>query len=87
MLEKQIEKKVCDHAKQRGWKVYKFTSPNNRSVPDRLFLKGGIARFIEFKREGCKPTPGQAREIELIREKGFRVDVIDNVRDGELLFD
>jgi hypothetical protein len=56
MLEKQIEKKVCDYAKERGMLVYKFTSPNRMAVPDRLFIcPDGRVFFIEFKREGQSP--------------------------------
>lgn len=83
-LEKVIEKKVCDYAKQLGCIVYKFTSPSRRSVPDRLFImpKGKGVFFIEFKRRGCKPTPAQAIEIEKIRLQGVHVIVVDNVAFG-----
>lgn len=83
-LEKSIEKKVCDHAKELGCVVYKFTSPAKRSVPDRLFIlpdhKGCF--FIEFKRKGCKPTEAQKIEIAKIRGQGMRVFVIDDVTTG-----
>ena len=38
MLEKQIERKVCDYAKNKGLLAYKFTSPARAAVPDRLFI-------------------------------------------------
>lgn len=84
-LEKDIEKKVCDHAKALGCLVYKFTSPARRSVPDRLFIMpGGKGVFlIEFKRLGCKPTPAQEVEIAKIRAQGTYVGVIDNVTEGK----
>lgn len=83
-LEKVIEKKVCDHAKSLGCLVYKFTSPNRRSVPDRLFIMpdGKGIFFIEFKRKGCKPTAAQYIEISKIRKMGVRVCVVDNVYEG-----
>lgn len=85
-LEKDIEKKVCDHAKALGCLVYKFTSPAKRSVPDRLFvMPGGIVFFIEFKRRGEKPTPAQALEISKLKEKGAQVFIIDNVDTGRCL--
>ena len=49
MLEKDIEKKVCDEAKKLGWLTYKFSSPAHRGVPDRIFIKDGEVVFIEFK--------------------------------------
>lgn len=84
-LEKDIEKKVCDHAKSLGCLVYKFTSPARRSVPDRLFIMPGGRGvfFIEFKRLGQKPTPAQAVEIDKIRKKGVSVFVVDNVAQGK----
>lgn len=86
-LEKDIEKKVCDFAKQLGCLVYKFTSPSRRSVPDRLFImpRGLGVFFIEFKRRGEKPTPGQAIEIAKIKANGASVFIVDNVVDGKLL--
>lgn len=86
-LEKIIEQKVCDHAKQLGCLVYKFTSPARRSVPDRLFiLPGGKgAFFVEFKRKGAVPTDAQQVEISKIRGQGFPVFVIDSVDSGRCL--
>jgi hypothetical protein len=82
-LEKVIEKKVCDHAKSKGCLAYKFTSPSQRSVPDRLFITpAGTVFFIEFKRKGEKPTPAQEVEIAKLRAKGVFVSVIDNVASG-----
>ena len=88
MLEKHIEARVCDYAKQRGLLVYKFTSPARAAVPDRLFiLPGGRMFFCEFKREGQKPTPAQEREHKRLRAYDVPVFVIDNVDDGLRMVD
>ena len=88
MLEKQIEAKVCDYAKARGWLTYKFTSPGRASVPDRLFISPmGKCVFIEFKREGQKPTAAQVREHQRLREQKVSVFVVDNVKDGQAIVD
>lgn len=88
MLEKDVEKKVCDYAKKHNALVYKFTSPNRRSVPDRLIIfPGGRVWFVEFKRPGGKPTEAQEREIKRLREKGCYVSVIDTVEGGKELVD
>ncbi len=86
-LEKAIEKAVCDHAKELGYLVYKFTSPARRSVPDRLFIPPGGKPifFIEFKRFGQKPTPAQACEIAKIRAQGSRVFIVDTKTQGRCL--
>ena len=56
MLEKDIERAVCDYAKAKGMLVYKFTSPARSAVPDRLLIsRTGLIVFIEFKRPGARP--------------------------------
>ena len=88
-LEKEIEKKVCDFAKTiHKMRAYKFTSPAKRNVPDRLFVvPGGRIFFIEFKRKGKKPTPGQEVEIATLRAMRATVYVVDNVEDGKRIIE
>lgn len=85
MLEKQIEQKVCEYAKKFGVGVYKFTSPARAAVPDRMFIYKGRVFFIEFKREGQKPTPAQEREHNRMRQHEINVFVVDNVTEGEFV--
>ena len=88
MLEKDIEAKVCEYAKQQNVLVYKFTSPNRMAVPDRLFIRSdGRMWFCEFKREGQKPTPAQEREHHRLRQHKVSVFVIDNVEEGKTMID
>jgi len=88
MLEKQIEERVGTYAKEQGFLVYKFTSPQRAAVPDRLYITPrGKVFFVEFKREGMKPTPAQQREHERLREQGVMVYVIDNVVVGKFMVD
>lgn len=83
-LEKDIERKVCDFAKQHNMLAYKFNSESRRSVPDRMFVtKKGHVFFIEFKRKGKKPTDPQWREIHRLRGRGVDVYVIDNIDEGK----
>lgn len=78
MLEKEIEAWLVDQAKRRGGIAYKFTSPQRRSVPDRLVLLPGKKMiFVECKRPGAKPTEAQEREHQRIRDLGFDVYVMD----------
>lgn len=81
MRESLIEKKCCEWAKSNEWLVYKFVSPNNRAVPDRIFIKRGEVVFVEFKALGKKPTKLQERIITRLRENGATVHVIDNLED------
>jgi len=83
MRESTIETKVCNYAKSLGWTVYKFVSPGNRSVPDRIFMKGGKVFFIEFKAPGKKPTKLQNKTINDMIDNGFKVYVCDNIEYGK----
>jgi hypothetical protein len=86
MLEKDIERKVCEYARQEGFLAYKFTSPQRAAVPDRLFISPtGSMFFVEFKQLGKMPTPAQYREHDRLRENGVDVYVIDNVEHGKEL--
>ncbi len=82
MLEKDIEAKARKLAIADGWECYKFSSPGRRSVPDRLFIKGGRVVFIEFKRPGGRLTSGQEREIARLRAKGAEVHVCYSVEEA-----
>lgn len=86
-LEKDIEKTVVAYARTLGCLVYKFTSPSQRSVPDRLFIMPGGRGcfFIEFKRLGLKPTPAQELEIAKIRKQGVYVGVAASVDAGKAM--
>ena len=88
MLEKQIEEKVGTYAKEQGFLVYKFTSPQRAAVPDRLYITPrGKVFMVEFKREGQHPTPAQNREHERLRAQGVTVYVINNVDAGRAMVD
>jgi len=88
ILEKYIEQKVCEYAKERGMAAYKFTSPARMAVPDRLFIvPGGTVFFVEMKRPGAVPTPAQVREHIRLTSLGVKVYVIDNITDGKALVD
>jgi len=88
MLEKQIERGMCEYALSKRVQPYKFTSPNRAAVPDRIllaevpeFLRPVIAqyiRFVEIKRTGARPTKPQEREHSRLRALGFTVDVVDS---------
>lgn len=83
MLEKQIEDKVCKFGRSIGFECYKFNSMARAAVPDRMIISPeGIIIFIEFKREGCKPTPSQIRELTRLRNMKVPAFVIDNVPAG-----
>ncbi len=82
MKESDLEKKLVSHITKLGGIAYKFSSPNRKSVPDRLcIMPNGRAFFVELKAEGKAPTPLQRHEHELLRALGHTVLVIDNMED------
>ena len=86
MDEKTVERELVKRVKEEGGIAYKFTSPNRRSVPDRLcLLPGGKILFVECKAPGKKPTKLQAREHERLRAMGFEVVVVDDKKDANAL--
>lgn len=79
MLEKTLERLLVAHIRALGGKAYKFTSPNNKAVPDRLvLLPNGRALFVELKAPDKKATKLQEAEHNKIKKLGFTVLVIDN---------
>ena len=79
MREKEIEKYLREEIKKIGGIAYKFTSPGNSGVPDRLvLLPCGVVAFVELKAPGGKTTAIQDRQIARIQKLDFDVYVIDS---------
>lgn len=88
MLERDIEKRVKEYARSRGFLAYKFTSPGHIGVPDGLLISPvGFVIFVEFKQTGKKPTAMQQREIDRINQHGVMALVVDSVEQGKGLID
>lgn len=82
-LEKDIEKKIGEFAKQNNCLFYKITSPSKRAVPDRMIITPqGVIGFLEVKAAGKKPTPLQMGEIIKLTKQGCTATWCDNVEDG-----
>jgi hypothetical protein len=87
MLEKTIENQLIKAVKRIGGRAVKFVSPGFNGMPDRLVLlpKGRIA-FVEVKAPGKKPRALQVARIEMLRDLGFQVFVLDSLKKiGEIL--
>ncbi|MEK5052062.1 VRR-NUC domain-containing protein [Niallia sp. FSL K6-0212] len=79
MREKDIEEYLRKQVKKIKGIAYKFESPGNIGVPDRLvLLPGGQVYFIELKAPGKKPRPNQVYQQRKIEELGNKVLVIDS---------
>lgn len=71
MLEKRIEKYLVDQVKKAGGRAYKFSSPANRGVSDRIVLLAGRIWFVELKTLGGKQSPLQKVFQEEVESLGF----------------
>lgn len=82
MLEKDIESKLTKAVKAERGRSYKFVSPGNSGVPDRIVaLPGGCIGFVELKQKGKAPTKLQELQIARLRKAGFYVTVLDDIED------
>lgn len=78
MIEREIEMYLRDQVKRAGGKAYKFESPGNDGVPDRIVIfPGNRIYFVELKRPGGKPRPLQTAKINELQKFGCKVGVID----------
>lgn len=79
MREKEVESYLRDQVKQQGGRAYKFESPGNVGVPDRIviFPEGNIF-FVELKAPGMKPRPNQVQQMRRLSNLGCEVRVIDS---------
>lgn len=79
MNENAVETRLVKNVKKAGGLIYKFTSPGNRGVPDRIVIHQGRVYFIELKRpKGGKIAELQKYEHERISRHGGHALFITN---------
>ena len=77
MKESQIEAKLVRMVRNQGGLCYKFVSPGNPGVPDRLILlPGGRVVFVELKTETGRLANIQQWQIEEMQKRGADVRVL-----------
>lgn len=77
MLEKEVEAKLVRGVKQLGGIAYKFVSPGNSGVPDRIVvLPGGRIEFVELKSKTGRLSSIQKRQIARLESAGKKVQVL-----------
>ena len=79
MRERDVERYLRERVKQLGGRAYKFVSPGNNGVPDRIvMLPGGKLFFVELKAPGKESTALQDAQIDRISKLGQDVFVVDS---------
>ena len=77
MLEREIEKKLVDGVRKLGGRAYKFVSPGNDGVPDRIVVLPGISPvFVELKTETGRLSSLQNVQIKKLKDLGQDVRVL-----------
>ena len=74
MLEKEVERKLIKGVHLIGGRAYKFVSPGNDGVPDRIVvLPGGRIIFVELKTETGKLASRQKIQMKSLTRLGCEV--------------
>lgn len=81
MRERDIEKRLVREIRRMGGEAYKWTSPGNDGVPDRIvMLPGGKLIFVELKADDGTLRPVQRVQIGRIRKLGQEVYVVRGMK-------
>ena len=77
MRERDIEKLLVEEVKKLGGRAYKWVSPGNDGVPDRIVILPGKAPvFVELKADTGKLTRLQEVQLGRLEALGQRTAVV-----------
>ena len=81
MREKDIEKILVEEVRKLGGRAYKWVSPGNDGMPDRIVIFPGRSPvFVELKTETGVLTSLQKVQIDRLRSLGQPVVVVKGIR-------
>jgi hypothetical protein len=96
MLERKVEERLANRAKERGGLALKFVSPSRAGVSDRIVLmpvppehREIVAKYfklVETKAPGETPTPLQMHFIKQITSLGHCAVWVDSKEAVDALF-
>lgn len=76
MLESEIERRMVKMVRERGGLCYKFVSPSNPGVPDRIIITpDGRVVFVELKTEIGRLARIQEWQISEMQKRGADVRI------------
>lgn len=86
MREKDIEKILVTEVKKLGGRAYKWVSPGNDGVPDRIVIfPGHPPVFVELKSETGRLSSLQSAQIKCLRDLGQEAVVVRGI-EGLVVF-
>ena len=87
MLERDIERWLGEELRKVGFLYFKFVSPSNPGVPDRLVIcPDGAVIFVELKSEKGKLSKQQEACIKQLTAHGQRVVVVRGMKEAASFF-
>lgn len=88
MLEKEIERKLIEGIRKLGGRTYKWVSPGNNGVPDRIvIMPGGRILFVELKASTGVVSKLQKMQIRMLSQMGCDVRVLYGMEGVQDLLD
>jgi Holliday junction resolvase len=80
--ESKIEQKLVKGIKAMGGRAYKWVSPGNTGVPDRIVIfPDGKVEFVELKTETGRTTPLQKAQLRRLVQLNCTVHVLYGEQD------
>ena len=77
MKESELERILVDEVRNVGGKAFKWISPGNDGVPDRIvFFPGGKVYYVELKTERGRISAQQKIQMRRLEELGQTVRVV-----------
>ncbi len=87
MIENDIETYFIEQVQLHGGRVRKAEWVGRRHCPDRRLMHPNRCSWVEVKRPGAKPRPGQLREHKRMRDLGETVDVVSTYEEVDALME
>ena len=87
MLESAVEDYLRKKILAEGGKSYKFTSPGNSGVPDRIVILRGLVVFVELKQDTGTLGKIQKAQIAQMTAQGAKVHVVYGKKGVDLFMD
>ena len=81
MRESDLERILCKEVNKEGGRTFKWVSPGNNGVPDRIvFFPGGEVYFVELKSDNGRLRRTQEIQIGTLQELGQATFVVRGMR-------